>query len=55
MKKLREIPAATLRHWAKCFQDGKLDDEYAEELASLLFLMAADAEFQDQLTETWND
>ncbi len=39
MKKPREIPADTFRHWGKCFQDGTLKDEYAPELAHLLFLM----------------
>ena len=46
MKKPREIPADTFRHWGKCFQDGTLEDEFAPELAHLLFLMAADVEFQ---------
>jgi hypothetical protein len=30
-------------------------DEYAPELAHLLFLMAADVEFHNQLAETWDD
>ena len=55
MNKLREIPAETLKMWAKYFEDGILQDEYAPELAHLFFLMAADVEFHNQLAETWDD
>ena len=45
MNKLREIPAETLKTWAKYFEDGILQDEYGPELANLLNLLAADVEF----------
>ena len=55
MKKPREIPADTFRHWGKCFQDGTLEDEFAPELAHLLYLLAADVEFHKQLANTWDE
>jgi hypothetical protein len=55
MNKLREIPAETLKTWAKYFEDGILQDEYGPELANLLNLLAADVEFHKQLANTWDE
>jgi hypothetical protein len=52
---LRKIPAETYRHWARCFKERTLHDEYADELAHLLFLLASNAEFHEKLSDTWDD
>lgn len=54
-KNERSIPAATFRKYGKAFAEGKIKDEYAVELSALFFLMAADIEFHDELSEVWDD
>ena len=54
-KKERSVPASTFRKYGKLFAEGKLEDEYAMELAALFFLMAADIEFHDELAKDWDD
>ena len=51
----RKIPPETFRKYGKLFAEGKIEDEYAVELAALFFLMAADVEFHDQLNQDWGD
>ena len=41
----RMIPPERLRYWAKMFEKGMLDDEYAVELTALLEFLADNAEF----------
>ena len=53
MSERRVIPAKVFRHWAMCFEKGYLDDEYAPELAELLSLLAANAEFNDEMRKTY--
>jgi len=53
MSERRVIPADVFRHWANCFADGTLEDEYAPELAELLMLLSANAEFNTQMRETY--
>ena len=36
IKFLREIPVGVLEHWARCFRDGTVQDEYGEEISNLL-------------------
>ena len=55
MKKPRDIPAQTFRHWGQLFQDKILEDEYGDELAHLFFLMAADVEFHENLRDNWDN
>tara|TARA_Y100000015_G_scaffold40164_1_gene44755 strand:- start:12 stop:206 length:195 start_codon:yes stop_codon:yes gene_type:complete len=54
-KKDRQIPAATFRKYGKLFAEGVIKDEYAVELSALLFLMAADVEFHNELEKDWDD
>ena len=54
-KNERSVPASTFRKYGKLFAEGKLEDEYAMELAALFFLMAADIEFHDELAKDWDD
>ena len=54
-KKERSVPASTFRKYGKLFAEGKLEDEYAMELAALFFLMAVDIEFHDELAKDWDD
>ncbi len=49
MKRKRDIPPEVFRHWANCFIDGTLDDEYADELGEILELLANNAEFNEEL------
>lgn len=35
MKLLREIPVGVLEHWAECFKNGTVQDEYGEEISNL--------------------
>lgn len=53
MSERRVIPSKVFRHWANCFADGTLNDDYAPELAELLMLLAANAEFNDEMRKTY--
>ena len=50
----REIPPNVFKHWAMCFRDGYLDDEYADELAEFLEFAANASEFDDALQEAYS-
>ena len=51
----REIPVETFEKYGRLFSEGVIKDEYGMELAALFFLMAADIEFHDELSEVWDD
>jgi len=53
MSERKVIPAEVFRYWANCFADGTLEDDYAPELAELLMLLSANAEFNTQMRETY--
>jgi len=53
--KERKIPVETFKKYGRLFAEGKIKDEYAMELAALFFLMAADIEFHEKLSEDWGD
>ena len=39
------IPPERLRYWARMFEEGMLDDDYAKEFTALLNFLADNAEF----------
>jgi len=52
MKRL--VPPEVFEHWATCFQEGKLSDEYADELAEVLFLLANNARFEIEYAQRYH-
>jgi len=51
---MRDIPPKVFRFWAECFEEGKLYDDYSEELAHFLRSAANHVEFNDQLEKLYN-
>ena len=52
------IPPETFRKWATIFREGGLYDDYADELAELLDLLADDAEFNltlEKMKSSWTN
>ena len=45
----RQIPPNVLRFWASVFDEGKLHDDYADEIAALLNRLADATEFRNIL------
>ena len=52
MKRL--VPPEVFEYWATCFQEGKLSDEYADELAQVLFLLANNARFEIEYEQRYH-
>ena len=50
----RVIPPEVFEHWATCFRKGLVHDDYAEELADVLDLLANNARFEMALAERFH-